>query len=264
MKERDEVAAANERHWERMVQEGCGFTIPWLGLDPDVVRAFAEGRIDSAPGPLKEMTPRSILAGVEGKDVLCLACGGGQQSAVFALLGARVTVVDLAQGQLEGDRRAAAHYGVEIRTIHADMRDLSMLDDESFDLVYGTAICYVPDARQVYSEVARVLRPGGLYRVDWRQPALHFVAWDGGGYRITKPYFQRVDPREDGAIEFRHYMDDIFNGLVEVGLSIRHVEDVSRAVPPDPQAPAGSWDHERAYVGGEFVIVARKEQPIPQ
>ncbi|MCD6290446.1 MAG: class I SAM-dependent methyltransferase [Anaerolineae bacterium] len=241
-----------------MVQEGCGYTVPWLDLDPDVVRAFAEGELNFTPWPLGEMTPRSILADVEGKDVLCLACGGGQQSAVFALLGARVTVIDLAQGQLEGDRRAAAHYGVDIRTIHGDMRDLSMLDDESFDLVYGTAICYVPDARQVYSEVARVLRSGGLYRTDWRQPALHFVAWDGEGYRITRPYSESGNPRNDGAIEFRHYMDDIFNGLIEVGLSIQQVEDISRAVLPNPQASPGSWDHERAYVGGEFVIVARK------
>ncbi len=258
MREKDEVALANERHWERMVQEGCGFTVPWLDLDPDTVRAFAAGRLDPAPWPLREMTPRDILADVEGKDVLCLACGGGQQSAVFALLGARVTVVDLARGQLEGDRRAAAHYGIEIRTIHADMRDLSMLDDESFDIVYGTALCYIPDVRQVYAEVARVLRSGGLYRTDWRQPAVHFVAWDGDSYRIVKPYSERIDRREDGAIEFRHYMDDIFNGLIEVGLAIRRVEDISRTVPPDTQAPAGSWDHERAYIGGEFVIVAQK------
>ncbi len=259
MRERDEVARANEPFWERMVREGCGFTIPWLDLDPNVIRQFAEGKLDPVPEPLTAMSPGNILAEVEGKDVLCLACGGGQQSAVFALVGARVTVVDLAQGQLEGDRKAAAHYGYEVTTIHGDMRDLSLLDDGSFDIVYGTAVCYVPDTRQVYSEVARVLRPGGLYRSDWRQPAIHFVAWDGNGYRVTKPYSEKTDQREDGALEFRHYMDDIFNGLLEVGLSIRQVADLSRRVKPDLQAFPGSWTHERAYSGGEFVVVARKE-----
>ncbi len=259
MRGKDEVAIANERLWERMVKEGCGFTIPWLDLDPDIIRRYARGELDVIPDPLDWMAPWNILTDVKGKDVLCLASGGGQQSAVFGLLGARVTVVDLAQGQLEGDRKAAAHYGYQITTIHADMRDLSCLDGESFDMVYGTAICYVPNTRQVYSEVARVLRQDGVFRVDFRQPAVHFVAWDGDGYRVSKPYFERVHRREDGAIEFRHYMDDIFNGLVDVGLSIRQVVDLSRNKRPDPQAPPESWTHEESYIGGIFVIVAKKE-----
>ena len=259
MREKDEVAIANERHWERMVREGCGYTIPWLDLDPDTIRRYARGELDPVPKPLDAITPFNILTDVEGKDVLCLASGGGQQSAVFGLLGAQVTVVDLAQGQLEADRQAAAHYGYEITTIHVDMCDLSCLDDESFDMVYGTAICYVPDTRQVYSEVARVLRRDGVFRVDFRQPAVHFVAWDGDGYRITKPYSEKTDRRENGAIEFRHYMDDIFNGLIEVGLSIRQVVDLSRNKKPDPQALPGSWTSEDLYIGSAFVIVATKE-----
>jgi SAM-dependent methyltransferase len=259
MREKDEVATANERHWEKMVEEGCGYTIPWLDLDPDTIRRYARGELDPVPEHLNGITPRTILADVEGKDVLCLAAGGGQQSAVFGLLGARVTVVDLAQGQLEGDQKAAEHYGYEVTTIHSDIRDLSCLDDESFDMVYGTAICYVPDTRQVYSEVARVLRQDGTFRVDFHQPTVHFVAWDGEGYRITKPYFEKLDRRADGAIEFRHYMDDIFNGLVDVGLSIRQVVDWSRSKKPDPQALPGSWTHEESYIGGRFIILAKKE-----
>jgi len=259
MREKDEVAITNERHWERMVAEECGYTIPWLDLDPDIIRRYARGELDTVPERLAWMTPRNILTDVDGKDVLCLASGGGQQSAVFGLLGARVTVVDLAQGQLDGDRKAAAHYGYEITTLHADMRDLSCLDDESFDMVYGTAICYVPDIQQVYSEVARVLRQGGVFRVNFGQPAVHFMVWDGGGYRITKPYFEKIDRREDGAIEFRHYMDDIFNGLLDAGMSIRQVVDLSRNKKPNPQALPGSWTHEESYIGGAFIIVANKE-----
>ena len=233
-----------------MVRERNGFTVPWLDLDPGEVHRFARGQLGPAPKPLTAMSPRSILSDVEGKDVLCLACGGGQQSAVFGLLGAKVTVVDLAEGQLEGDRKAAAHHGYNIDTVHADMRDLSMLNDEAFDLVYGTAVVYVPDVGKVYREVARVMRPGALYRTDWRQPAIDFVAWDGSGYRITEPYAQKTNRREDGAIEFRHYMDDIFNGLIEAGMSVQQVEDLSRDATSDTQATPGSWTHEEAYVGG--------------
>ena len=139
------------------------------------------------------------------------------------------------------------------------MRGIGKLPDQAFDLVYGTGLCYVPDVRQVYAGVARVLRTGGLFRVDFGQPAVHFTAWDGEGYRITKPYAERVDRRADGAMEFRHYMDDIFNGLLDLGFSIRRVCEAPYHKHLDPSAPPGSWSHEQAYVAGGFAIVARKD-----
>jgi len=257
---RDNIAETNRKHWERMVEEGCGFTVPWLDLDRDLILRYAAGELEPAPEHLIEIYPAGILAGVEGKDVLCLASGGGQQSAVFGLLGARVTVVDIAEGQLEGDRMAAAHYGYEVTTIHADMRDLSGLEDESFDLVYHeTSMSYVPDVYQVYSEVARVLKPGGLYRTIFTNPAVEFAheEWNGKGYCITRPYAERIRRFPGGAIEYRHYMSDIFNGLIERGLPIQRVEDDPHYLHPNPQAVAGSWEHSMGYLPA-FAIVARK------
>lgn len=255
----DEIATINKRHWEKMVKEGCGYTIPWLDLDVALIRQYARGQLDSVPDQLLEMYPPGVLLDVEGKAVLCLAQGGGQQSAVFGLLGAHVTVVDLAEGQLKGDREAAAHYGYEVTTINADMRDLSCIADKSFDLVYGTAMSYIPDVREVYSGVARLLRTGGVYRVDFGNPATHFVNWDGEGYHITKPYAEKIDRREDGAIEFRHYLGDIFNGLIAIGFSIQQVWDAPHYLRQNPQATPGSWTHQQTYVAGEFAIVAKKE-----
>jgi len=259
MKHKDEVAVANERLWEGEVKKGGSHTIPWLDLDLDQLRQFARGDLEPVPKRLPSMSPRKIIADAEGKDVLCLSCGGGQQSAVFALLGACVTVVDIAQGQLEADRKAAAHYGYDVRTIHGDMRDLSCLEAGSFDIVYGTAPCYVPSIREVYTEVARVLKTGGLYRTDVVQPAMFSVEGDEGAYRISKPYFEYVNQRDDGGIEFRHYMDDIFNGLRDNGLSLLQVEDIGRYRKSAADARPGSWTHESAYIGGCFVILAKKE-----
>jgi SAM-dependent methyltransferase len=258
----DDIAAANESLWQNLARQGCDFTAPWLDLDVELLRRYAAGQVDPAPDRLAPMHPASVLTGVAGKDVLCLASGGGQQSAVFGLLGARVTVVDLAEGQLEGDRRAAAHYGYPVRTVRADMRDLSCASDESFDLVFqAPSMAYVPDVRPVYAGVSRVLRPGGRYRVSFSNPATEFVDcedWDGQGYRITRPYAERVRCRNDGGIEFRHYLRDIFNGLIEVGLSIEHVEENPDLPRQDPHAQPGGWAHWLTYVMG-FVIVAGKK-----
>jgi hypothetical protein len=105
--------------------------------------------------------------------------------------------------------------------------------------------------------VAKVLRPGGIYRTKHYQPAIHVVEPDGEGYRITAPYAETIYRRDDGGIEFRHYMDDIFDGLAEVGLSLTQVIDQGRDKRPDPAAIPGSWTHQEPYVGGGFVIVAR-------
>ena len=263
----DEIAAINKRHWEWSVKKGAGCTVPWLDLDPALLRQYASGRLQIVPEPLIGIYPASVLADVEGKDVLCLASGGGQQSAVFGLLGARVTVLDLTEGQLEGDRAAAAYYGYKLTIIQGDMRDLSCLTDESFDLVYqGNSMSWVPDARQIYRGVVRILKAGGVYRVDFANPATEFVepdTWDGEGYRITVPYAETqgiLRPDKDGpdSIQFRHHMDEIFNGLLDVGFSIQRVQDSPHYFQQNAKAHPGSWKHWQMHVGG-FAIVARKE-----
>ena len=262
MRKLDKIASINKRHWDKAVKEGVSFTRPKLDFDVEAFRAYRERETSTLPKPLcDDPVDREIMANIQGKDVLCLAAGGGQQSAAYSLLGARVTVLDLAEGQLDGDRKAAAHYGYKIITIQGDMRDLSSLDDESFDLVYGTGMAFIPDVREVYSEVLRVLRTGGLYRVDFTNPAVEFMdwkSWDGEGYRITAPYHERVEhPMNEGdAIQFRHYMRDIFSGLLNVGFSIEIVEDRLLGE-PDQEATPGSWAHWLSYAVG-FVIVAKK------
>ena len=255
----DEAAIANQELWETEVKKGCGYTIPWLDLNVAALQRYAQGELERLPEPLTCLYPASVFANVRDKAVLCLASGGGQQSAVFSLLGAHVTVVDLAEGQLAGDRRAAEHYGYEITTIQADMRDLSALDADAFDLIYqANSIAYIPDIRALYRGVSRILKAGGRYRMCVGQPAVHCVEWDGDAYAIARPYADRVFPRSDGVgIEFRHYMDDVFNGLLDVGFSIQRVHEAPYArLPEYVNAPPGSWNHERSYVAGEFVIVA--------
>ncbi|MFX1511679.1 MAG: class I SAM-dependent methyltransferase [Promethearchaeota archaeon] len=260
MKQQNDIIVTNKQHWEKMVNEGCSFTRPWLNLDTNLINQYVKGQLDPVPEELLVMYPTSVLSDIKGKDVLCLAAGGGQQSVVFSLLGAHVIVVDLAEGQLKADQKAAAHYGYEIDTIQGDMRDLSRLGNNNFDLVYGTGMSYVPDVKQVYSEVARVLRTGGKYRVDFTNPATEFVDcddWDGKGYRITKPYTERIRRLKDGPIEFRHTLSIIFNELLATGLSIKHVQEAPTYI-QHVQASPGSWEHWLTYVT-KFAIVARKD-----
>jgi SAM-dependent methyltransferase len=277
--EQDEVTRKVEQCWDRGVEEGDPCTRPLLDLTPGMVREYADGRRDELPGV--SMEPRHVLEGAEGKDVLCLASGGGQQSAVFGLLGANVSVLDISAGQLTGDRTAAEHYGYEVTTVKGDMRDLSAFDDTSFDLVYQPhSFSYVPDVRPVYREVHRVLRSGGLYSAGHVNPAVHAVSlgfcgsrggaggWDGVGYRIVDPYRGRIVFRNEAGVENmaegeptgenRHFLKDIFGGLIELGFIIREVVENPCHLEEPISAEPGSYNHMLAYVGLYFDSVAEK------
>jgi SAM-dependent methyltransferase len=263
----DEVAAYNVARWRALAEAGALFTRPLLDLDAESARAWLD--------------PAGRLGEPAGKRVLCLAGGGGRESAAFALLGARVTVFDLSGEQLERDRLAAAHYGHEVETVRGDMRDLSALPAGGFDLVWHPySLNFVPDARAVFREVARVVSPGGLYRLMCANPlALGAGAedWDGAGYALKHVYEggavvrsadepwvydrdQEAGPAVPPPREYRHTWETLTGGLVSQGFLILHVaEDVS--LDPDPQAAPGTWDHFVAHVPPwlEFVCAYRPD-----
>jgi SAM-dependent methyltransferase len=272
----DDILRIVEQHWDREVERGCGYTVPALELMPEMVTTFAAGRIETLPGIEDTMEPRSFLAGARGRDVLCLASGGGQQSAVFALLGARVTSLDLSEGQLRGDRTAAAHYGYQVRTVKGDACDLSRFPDAFFDLVYqAPGLSWVPDVRAVYGGVYRVLRPGGLYRVAVANPAVHTVdfegggaGWDGVGYRIVDRYEGGPVLRNAAGVEnmdegeptgdHRHLFRDSVGGLTEAGFVLRYfAEDPCHLREPVTGEP-GSWEHSSYFIGWSLDVVAEK------
>ncbi|MGB0716099.1 MAG: class I SAM-dependent methyltransferase, partial [Phycisphaerae bacterium] len=106
--------------------------------------------------------PAEWFPPLQGADVLCLACGGGQQSPVLAAAGANVTVLDNSEKQLGQDRLVAEREGLDITLVKGDMRDLSVFDDSSFDLIFHpVSNGYISDVRPVWLESFRVLRPGG-------------------------------------------------------------------------------------------------------
>jgi SAM-dependent methyltransferase len=244
----DEITRYNIERWKALVDADALYTRPALNLDP----ASARERVD----------PEGRMGSVAGKEVLCLACGGGQQSAAFALLGASVTVFDLSEDQLRRDQEAAAHHGVNVRIRQGDMRDLSCFGEVAFDIVYHAySLGFVPDARAVFRQVARVLRAGGLYHFHCANPfyaGLSEKDWNGKGYTLRHPYVEgaeltyedqdwvydrsKSDAPIPSAREYCHTLSTLIGGLVEQGFVVLHVSDYSD-FDPDPQAEPGTWDH---------------------
>ena len=247
----DTIATYNKERWEELASAGVAYSRPFLDLTPESARRLVDAQ--------------SLLGDLTGKDVLCLAGGGGQQSAGFALLGAKVTVLDISETQLTRDQEAARHYGFQVTTHHGDMRDLSRFADDSFDVVWHAhSISFVPDTKPVFDGVARVLRPGGFYYLSFHNPYTQGVddaKWNGVSYPITLPYIDGgeidleatfVDPdwtfddlegqprKIKGPREFRHALSTLLNGLIQRNFVLRSFgEDLPAVENPTP----GSWEH---------------------
>jgi SAM-dependent methyltransferase len=204
--------------------------------------------------------------GIVGKRVLCLAAGGGRQSALYAAAGALVTVVDISPAMLALDRTVAAERKLNIRVIEASMDDLSMLLSAEFDIVVQpVSTCYVPDVGKVYREVARVIVAGGLYISQHKQPASLQADTrpSSRGYELAEPYY-REGPlpavagslhREPGTLEFLHRWEALIGGLCRSGFV---VEDLSEPVHARPQADPGSFAHRSRYLAPYVRIKARR------
>ncbi len=204
--------------------------------------------------------------GVAGKRVLLLGGGGGRQSAKYAQAGAIVTVVDISDAMLDLDRAVAKERGYELTLVETSMEDLSMLAEASFDIVnQPVSACYVPDISAVYREVARVVKPGGLYIGQHKQPSALQASMRPSprGYEVVEPYYHTgsLRPvtgtliREEGTLEFLHTWENLIGGLCRSGFV---VEDLVEPRHGDADAKPGSFDHFCAFFAPYVRIKARR------
>ncbi|MDG1807569.1 MAG: class I SAM-dependent methyltransferase [Pirellulaceae bacterium] len=204
---------------------------------------------------------------IRGQKVLCLAAGGGRQGPLYAAAGGQVTVVDISGGMLQMDRQVAAERKLDIETVQSSMEHMPMFGEGVFDLViHPVSTCYVPDLTHVYREIARVLRSGGLYISQHKQPASLQTELkpDGAGYTLREEYYRQTalpvfdgkSPlREAGAQEFIHRWEQIVGWMCRAGFVI---EDLLEPMHAKLSAATGSLGHRSRFVAPYVRIKARR------
>ncbi len=145
--------------------------------DPEVIRSYFDtlgeqewARLDTdAEGRVSFHLHRSYLCEFikAGAEVLEVGAGPGRFTIELAHLGARVTVGDVSQVQLELNRERVAAAGCAAAVVARkvlDIVDLSDLPSERFDAVvaYGGPLSYVMErADEALTELLRVTKRGG-------------------------------------------------------------------------------------------------------
>lgn len=248
----DAAREHNRNAWNARVRKKGRFTKP--AADEDL------------RDPSSRLDTGWLGSNIAGLRLLCLASGGGRQSAWYAAAGAKVTVVDISSEMLALDRQVAAERKLDIQAVEASMDDLSALPEAAYDIVVQpVSSCYLPDVTAIYRQVARVIVPGGLYISQHKQPASMQadVSPTSRGYELLVPQ-DHEGPlpavvgsrhREEGTLEFLHCWDDLIGGLCRAGFVI---EDLFEPRHGDPKADRGSFGHRSRYVPPYVRIKARR------
>jgi 2-polyprenyl-6-hydroxyphenyl methylase/3-demethylubiquinone-9 3-methyltransferase len=117
--------------------------------------------------PLHDLNPARLdyieaRAGIAGKRVLDVGCGGGLLAEGMARRGAQVTGIDLAPEALEVARLHAMESGIGVEYRQIAVEALAEAEPGSFDLVTCLEMLeHVPDPSKVVAALARLVRPGG-------------------------------------------------------------------------------------------------------
>jgi SAM-dependent methyltransferase len=133
---------------------------------PEELARVPEASVESFAGVAN---PFELGRLAPGEHVLDLGCGAGTDSLVAAHMvgpGGRVVGIDMTPEMLEKARRSRDELGAtNVEFLEAEAERLPF-PDESFDVVISNGVIdLIPDKDAVFSELFRVLKPGGRIQV---------------------------------------------------------------------------------------------------
>ncbi len=148
----------NAELWDEWAKDDCAFSIP---ISHEDFVKIHDNEWNIFATPLKPV-PKHWFGNLNGKRVLCLAGGGGQQAPIFAALGAEVTVFDVSQAQLDLDKLVAEREKINLILIKGDMSKRLPFEDEYFDIIFNpVSTTYIQKVEPLWKECYRILRKNG-------------------------------------------------------------------------------------------------------
>jgi len=160
--------------------------------------------------PLHDINPLRLdyidqAAGLSGKEVLDVGCGGGILSESMAVRGAKVTGIDMGAMPLRVAELHTLESGVEVTYRQVPVETLAEESPSRFDVVTCMEMLeHVPDPSSVVAACSRLVKPGGFvfFSTLNRNPKSYLLAIIGAEYilrmlpRGTHDYARFIKPSE--------------------------------------------------------------------
>ena len=232
LENRMDIKKINQIAWDHEVEIKNEWTQP---VSSSIIEQARMGEWRLRLTPVKSV-PKNWFPPIKNCRILCLASAGGQQAAVLAAAGARVTVFDLSRRQLDQDHLVAQRENLDLNIVQGDMTELSAFSDDSFDLIFHpVSNCFIPRVRPVWRETYRLLKKGGFMLSGFNNPAMYMFDYNLVEkqsilqVKYPLPYSDAKDLAEEDKqrylqekipFEFSHSLQDQIGGQVDAGFII--------------------------------------------
>ena len=205
-----------------------------LGSDNYYARTYSGNPLEKIiDDPMWAFPPevRSMLAeavpDLRGKKVLVASSGDNAAVFAFHLMGAIVTSTDIAENQLKNARRIADDHRWDIEFKQANSMTLEGVADSEFDLVYTSngVHVWINDLPAMYSNIRRVLKPGGRYIMFETHPFIRPFGDEAHGTMIpVRKLYEDLGPFGEVPVMAWRIMD-LLNAMTQSGLTILRMEE---------------------------------------
>jgi len=203
------------------------------------------------------------LGDVSGKRVANLLGSNGREAVPLALLGARVTVVDISSENARYARELAAHAGVELDYIVGDLLELDLIELQgSFDLVYmeGGILHYFSDLSALAQTVVGLLKNRGRLVLNDFHPFRKCLGQQGDMVVLSGDYF--ASDLQSGPVAYESFFpEDERDDFPRCSLrlwTMGEIVSVFAASGLVIQSLVEEPHYEHGRLPGQFTLVAHK------
>ena len=194
--------------------------------------------------PLLNAVIRREVGDVRGKPICHLLCHIGTDTLSFALLGAKVTGIDISPRALQHARDLAEQMGIEAEFIESDILDVIGKVDQKFDIVFASTgvLCWLPDIHRFAQTVHHLLKNGGFFYILDGHPFRNVMLDENGEVKpnqIVGNYFRKevwkynclgdyTDPEfmaEMPSYEWDWTLGEVITALCQAGLQIEFLHE---------------------------------------
>lgn len=170
---------------------------------------------------------KEYFPSLEGINICVPASGDNHAVFAFALMGAKVTSVDISKRQLENAEIIAKRLGLVIDFVCEDSLDFTKIESDKYDMVYTSngVNVWIDDLTKMYGNFRRVLKNKGVYILYDVHPFTRPFGNDTKVVNISEKYDDIGPFNEPDQYHWR--IQDFINSLIKTGLRLEQMLELT-------------------------------------